>query len=111
MRASAERSPDRGRWPFLPASLAEVGPRTRTEIAPHHDSASRPRFAALEACREDRGPTAMSMKRTKQRSTGSSRNSSEDDSPAWGKPADPEPSWADVESKPDDSFVPFVVSS
>jgi hypothetical protein len=53
----------------------------------------------------------MSMKRTKQRSTGSSRNSSEDDSPAWGKPADPEPSWADVESKPDDSFVPFVVSS
>jgi hypothetical protein len=53
----------------------------------------------------------MSMKRTKQRSTGSSRNSSEDDSPAWGKPADPEPSWAEVESKPDDSFVPFVVSS
>jgi hypothetical protein len=53
----------------------------------------------------------MSMKRTKQRSSGSGRNSAEDESPAWGKPADPEPSWAEVESKPDESFVKFVLST
>ncbi len=52
----------------------------------------------------------MSMKRTKQRSSGSGRQT--DDEPhAWGKPADPEPLWAEVESKPDASFVPFVLSS
>jgi hypothetical protein len=53
----------------------------------------------------------MSMKRTKQRSSGSGRNSDEDEPNAWGKPPEPEPTWADVESKPDDSFVPFVMSS
>jgi hypothetical protein len=52
----------------------------------------------------------MSMKRTKQRNAGSGRQS-EDDSPAWGKPPDPEPTWPDVEAKPDDSFVPFVLST
>jgi hypothetical protein len=52
----------------------------------------------------------MSMKRTKQRSSGSGRDS-EDNAPAWGKPADPEPTWADVEGKPDDAFVPFVLST
>jgi hypothetical protein len=52
----------------------------------------------------------MSMKRTKQRTAGSGR-ASDDESPAWGKPADPEPTWADVESKPDASFVPFVLST
>jgi hypothetical protein len=52
----------------------------------------------------------MSMKRTKQRTAGSGR-ASEDESPAWGKPADPEPTWADVESKPEGSFVPFVLST
>jgi hypothetical protein len=52
----------------------------------------------------------MSMKRTKQRSAGSSRGSDEE-SNAWGKPPEPEPTWAEVESKPDDSFVPFVLSS
>jgi hypothetical protein len=52
----------------------------------------------------------MSMKRTKQRNAGSGRES-ENESPAWGKPADPEPTWADVEAKPDGSFVPFVLSS
>jgi hypothetical protein len=52
----------------------------------------------------------MSMKRTKQRSSGSGRQS--DDEPnAWGKPTEPEPNWTDVESKPDESFVPFVLSS
>ncbi len=52
----------------------------------------------------------MSMKRSKQRSSGSGRNSgSEDD--AWAKPPEPEPPWSDVEAKPDESFVPFVLSS
>jgi hypothetical protein len=55
----------------------------------------------------------MSMKRSKQRSSGSSRFSSGDnESEAWAKPAGPEPTWAaDVESKPDESFVPFALSS
>lgn len=54
----------------------------------------------------------MSMKRSKQRSSGGGRQSGRDDeSSAWGKPADPEPTWADVESKPDESFVPFALSS
>jgi hypothetical protein len=52
----------------------------------------------------------MSMKRTKQRNSGSGRGS-DDESSAWGKPPEPEPTWADVESKPDESFVPFVLSS
>jgi hypothetical protein len=52
----------------------------------------------------------MSMKRTKQRNAGSGRGSDEEAS-AWGKPSEPEPTWADVESKPDESFVPFVLSS
>ena len=54
----------------------------------------------------------MSMKRSKQRSSGSGRYSGqEEDSAGWGKPAEPEPSWAEVESKPDASFVPFALSS
>jgi hypothetical protein len=55
----------------------------------------------------------MSMKRSKQRSSGSSGRYSgrEDDSAAWVKPETPEPNWTDVEAKPDDSFVPFVLSS
>jgi hypothetical protein len=54
----------------------------------------------------------MSMKRSKQRSSGSSRYSGQDDeSSAWGKPSEPEPIWADVESKPESSFVPFALSS
>jgi hypothetical protein len=53
---------------------------------------------------------AMSMKRSKQRTSGSSRNSdSEED--FFAKPAGPEPSWSEVESKPDESFVPFALSS
>ena len=51
----------------------------------------------------------MSMKRTKQRTTGSARDDDEPD--AWGKPKEPEPTWADVESKPEGSFVPFAMSS
>ncbi|MGD0678576.1 MAG: hypothetical protein ABSC94_24480 [Polyangiaceae bacterium] len=54
----------------------------------------------------------MSMKRSKQRNSGSSRSSGDDDeSPAWAKPADPEPTWAEVDAKPDNSFVPFALSS
>jgi hypothetical protein len=51
----------------------------------------------------------MSMKRTKQRSSG--RNSGEEVD-AWAKPPEPEPTWAaEVESKPDQSFLPFAMSS
>jgi hypothetical protein len=54
----------------------------------------------------------MSMKRSKQRSSGSGRFSGkDDDSPAWAKPEGPEPSWADVDAKPEASFVPFALSS
>ncbi len=54
----------------------------------------------------------MSMKRSKQRNSGSGRGSgNENDSPAWTKPEGPEPIWADVDSKPDASFVPFAMSS
>jgi hypothetical protein len=55
----------------------------------------------------------MSMKRSKQRSSGSSRYSGRDDeSPTWAKPEGPEPTWAaEVESKPAGSFVPFALSS
>jgi hypothetical protein len=54
----------------------------------------------------------MSMKRSKQRTPGSGRYSGrEDEASPWAKPEGPEPTWADVESKPDDSFVPFLLSS
>jgi hypothetical protein len=52
----------------------------------------------------------MSMKRSKQRSSGSTRYSGKDDD-AWAKPAEPEPQWSEVEGKPDESFVPFALSS
>jgi hypothetical protein len=52
----------------------------------------------------------MSMKRSKQRSSGSSRYSGKDDD-AWAKPPEPEPQWSEVEAKPDDAFVPFALSS
>jgi hypothetical protein len=54
----------------------------------------------------------MSMKRSKQRNSGSGRQSgSDDDASPWAKPAGPEPTWADVEAKPEGSFVPFLLSS
>jgi hypothetical protein len=55
----------------------------------------------------------MSMKRSKQRSSGSNRFSGKDDDPPpWAKPEGPEPAWAaEVDSKPDGSFVPFALSS
>jgi hypothetical protein len=51
----------------------------------------------------------MSMKRSKQRSSGSGRDSTEHD--AWAKPPEPEPEWSVVESKPDEAFVPFAMST
>jgi hypothetical protein len=51
------------------------------------------------------------MKRSKQRSSGSNRSGGDDDSPVWAKPAEPEPTWAEVESKPEESFVAFALSS
>ncbi|MGA2448943.1 MAG: hypothetical protein ABTD50_09735 [Polyangiaceae bacterium] len=53
----------------------------------------------------------MSMKRTKQRGSGSGRSSADEEDAAWSKPAEPEPKWAEIESKPDGSFVPFALSS
>jgi hypothetical protein len=53
---------------------------------------------------------AMSMKRSKQRSSGG-RPGDDEESSAWSKPAPPEPTWADIESKPAESFVPFQLSS
>jgi hypothetical protein len=50
----------------------------------------------------------MSMKRSKQRNSGPDRTSADD---AWAKPVDPEPTWPDVASKPDESFTPFALSS
>jgi hypothetical protein len=52
----------------------------------------------------------MSMKRTKQRTSGSSRNSDAEHDP-WAKPVAPDPEWSEVEAKPDDAFVPFAMSS
>jgi len=51
----------------------------------------------------------MSMKRSKQRTSGSGRSSGEED--VWAKPLPPEPTWADVEGKPEESFVPFAMTS
>jgi hypothetical protein len=54
----------------------------------------------------------MSMKRSKQRNAGPGRYSGKDeDAPPWAKPAEPDPSWSEVDAKPDDSFVPFAMSS
>ncbi len=52
----------------------------------------------------------MSMKRTKQRSTGSSRNSDNETDP-WAKPAVPDPEWSEIEGKPDGSFLPFSMTT
>ncbi len=54
----------------------------------------------------------MSMKRSKQRNSGSGRYSgADDDASPWSKPAEPEPNWSEVDAKPDASFVPFAMSS
>jgi hypothetical protein len=53
----------------------------------------------------------MSMKRSKQRNSGSGRQSEDEESPAWAKPADPDPTWAEIDAKPEETFVPFALSS
>jgi hypothetical protein len=53
----------------------------------------------------------MSMKRSKQRNSGSDRRGGEDDSPIWAKPPEPEPTWAEIEAKPDEAFVAFALTS
>jgi hypothetical protein len=53
----------------------------------------------------------MSMKRSKQRNSGSDRRSNEDDSPVWAKPVAPDPTWAEIEAKPDGSFLAFALTS
>lgn len=55
----------------------------------------------------------MSIKRSKQRSTGSGRSSGDDDASfGWGKPPEPEKTWAEqVEGKEDDAFVPYAMST
>jgi hypothetical protein len=53
----------------------------------------------------------MSMKRSKQRNPSGGRPGDDAESSAWSKPAPPEPTWADVESKAEESFVPFLLSS
>ncbi|MGH7293884.1 MAG: hypothetical protein ACRELB_03070 [Polyangiaceae bacterium] len=50
------------------------------------------------------------MKRTKQRTSGSGRNSDHETDP-WAKPPAPDPEWSEVESKPEESFVPFALST
>ena len=51
----------------------------------------------------------MSMKRTKQRGTGS--RDKDTDTDFWAKPAEPEKSWEEhVDGKPDDAFVPYLLS-
>jgi len=54
----------------------------------------------------------MSMKRSKQRNSGPTRGGGhEDEPPPWAKPPEPEPTWPEVEATPDESFVPFALTS
>lgn len=54
----------------------------------------------------------MSMKRSKQRTSGSGRGSGAEDEPApWAKPEEPDPNWSDVDAKPDTAFVPFSMAT
>lgn len=50
----------------------------------------------------------MSMKRTKQKTTGKEKDAETD---FWAKPKTPEKTWEDdVEGKPDDEFTPYAMS-
>ena len=52
------------------------------------------------------------MKRAKQRSSGSSRSTSEDDGSYFAKPKEPEKTWAEhMEGKGDDAFVPYSMAA
>jgi hypothetical protein len=50
----------------------------------------------------------MSMKRTKQRTSGRDKDTEID---FWAKPTEPEKTWEEqVEGKPDDGFLPYVLA-
>lgn len=52
----------------------------------------------------------MSMKRTKQRGAGGSRDK-DDGTDFWAKPTEPERSWDEqMDGKPDDAFVQYVLA-
>ena len=53
----------------------------------------------------------MSIKRTKQRNTGSRYSGSDDDDSPFVRPAEPEPQWSEIEAKPDDAFQPFSMQN
>jgi hypothetical protein len=55
----------------------------------------------------------MSIKRSKQRSSGSGRSGGDDDSPlGWGKAPEPEKTWTEqMEGKGDDAFVAFDLAA
>jgi hypothetical protein len=54
----------------------------------------------------------MSIKRSKQRSSTSGRNSDEDAPLGWGKAPEPEKTWAEqVEGKADDAFAPYALTT
>ena len=54
----------------------------------------------------------MSIKRSKQRSHGSGRSSDDEGSLGWGKPPEPEKTWAEhLEGKGDDAFVPYAMAT
>lgn len=53
----------------------------------------------------------MSIKRSKQRSSGSGRGS-DDAADPWAKPPEPEKTWTEqTEGKADDAFVPYALST
>src|SRR5580700_1575990 len=55
---------------------------------------------------------AMSMKRSKAKSSGGGRQSDADDSSYFSKPQEPEKSWAQhMEGKAEDAFVPYAMST
>jgi hypothetical protein len=49
----------------------------------------------------------MSIKRTKQRSFGSGRDTDD----AWAKPAEPERKWEEIADKPDAEFTPYAMTA
>jgi|HubBroStandDraft_1064217.scaffolds.fasta_scaffold1587311_2 hypothetical protein len=54
----------------------------------------------------------MSIKRTKQRTYGSSRESGPESSPFGSKPVDPVKTWQEqLEGKPDESFVAYAFAA
>jgi hypothetical protein len=54
----------------------------------------------------------MSIKRSKQRGSGSGRRDYADEHPGFGKPPEPEKTWEEhMAGQPDESFLPYVITS